>query len=226
MLNVLDSPATRFAQETERRRIARELHDGVVQSLTALVADLEYFRTRCLPTIDQASREVAEKVATWQELARDSLTSMRQALGGLRNPAELDLGLEHAIQVILTELREAGYSVVFECDDWPALLPLEYASNIYYIVREALTNICKHAKASAITVYMFCFEGHLHVSIGDDGVGMAKQDVTVYTNSGYHQGLIGLRERAILLNGQFTIESAQGRGTRVDVDIPLPGFGE
>jgi signal transduction histidine kinase len=226
MLNVLDSPATRFAQETERRRIARELHDGVVQSLTALVADLEYFRTRCLPTIDQASHEVAEKVATWQELARESLTSMRQALGGLRNPAELDLGLEGAIQVILTELHEAGYSVVFECDDWPALLPLEYASNIYYMVREALTNVCKHAQASTIKVCMFCFEHHLHVSIGDDGVGMAKQDDTVFTNSGYHQGLIGMRERATLLNGRLTIESAQGRGTRVDVDIPLPGFGE
>ncbi|HEX9133692.1 MAG TPA: sensor histidine kinase [Ktedonobacteraceae bacterium] len=226
MLNVLDSPATRFAQETERRRIARELHDGVVQSLTALVADLEYYRTRCLPTIDQASREVAEKVATWQELARASLTAMRQALGGLRNPPELDLGLEHAIQVILTELREAGYRVEFECEDWPALLPLEYASNIYYIVREALTNVCKHAKASSINVCMFYFEGYLHVSIGDDGVGMAKRDSIANTNCGYHQGLISLRERAILLNGQFTIESAQSRGTRVDVDIPLPDFGE
>jgi signal transduction histidine kinase len=223
MLNVLDSPATRFAQETERRRIARELHDGVVQSLTALVADLEYFRTRCLPTIDQASREVAEKVATWQELARDSLTSMRQALGGLRNPAELDLGLEHAVQVMLTELHEEAYSVVFECDGWPALLPLEYASNIYYIIREALTNVRQHAQASSINVCMFCFEEHLHVSIGDDGVGMAKHDVTVYTNSGYHQGCISMRERATLLNGQLTIESAQGRGTRVDVEIPLPG---
>ncbi len=94
MLNILDSSAIRFAQETERRRIARELHDGVVQSLTVLVADLEYFRTRCLPTIDQANCEVAERVATWQQLARDSLTCIRQALGELHSPAELDLGLQ------------------------------------------------------------------------------------------------------------------------------------
>jgi signal transduction histidine kinase len=226
MLNVLDSPATRFAQEAERCRIARELHDSVVQSLTALVADLEYFRSRCLPTIEQTNREVAEKVETWQELARDSLTSMRQALGGLRKPSELDLGLEHAVQVILSELREAGYSIVFECDDWPALLPLEYTTNIYYIVREALTNIRKHAKASSIKVCMFSFEGHLHVSISDDGVGINNQRNTAHSNSGYHQGLIGLRERAALLNGRLTVESAQGRGTRVDVDIPLPCFGE
>ncbi len=94
MLDVLDSPAMRQAQEAERRRIARELHDGVVQSLTALVADLEYFQTRYLPTIDQTSRAIAEKVAIWQELARDSLTSMRQALGGLHQPGDLDFDLE------------------------------------------------------------------------------------------------------------------------------------
>ncbi len=226
MLDVLDSAATHFAQETERRRIARELHDGAVQSLTALVADLEYFRTRSLPTIDQASREVAEKVATWQELARASLTAMRQALGGLRTPPELDRGLEHAVQVILTGLREAGYSLEYECDDWPALLPVEYTANIYYIVREALANVRKHAQASSINVCMFCFEGHLHVSIGDDGVGIAKQDIIANTDSGFQQGLIGMREWAILLGGQLTIESAQGRGTRVDVDIPLPCIGE
>ena len=226
MLNVLDSPTTHFAQETERRRIARELHDGALQSLTALVADLEHFRARSLPTIDQASREVAEKVAMWQELARASLTAMRQALGGLRAPSEIGLGLEHAVQAILTGLREAGYKVELECEDWPALLPTEYLSNIYLIVREALANVRQHAQASSINVCMFCFEGNLHVSIGDDGVGIAKQDIMAHTDCGFHQGLVGMRERAILLGGQFTIESAQGRGTRVDVDIPLPCIGE
>ena len=220
MLDVLDSPTTRFVQETERRRIARELHDGVVQSLTALVADLEYFRTRCLPTIDQADREVAEKVATWQELARDSLTSMRQALGELRSPAESGPGLEHDIQVLLEELREEGYSVEFECEEWPVRLSSQYASNIYYIIREALTNIRKHAQASSINICMFYFEKHLHVSIGDDGVGMTKVDAAANANSGYNQGLIGMRERATQLNGCLTIESLHSKGTRVDVEIP------
>ena len=222
MLDVLDSPTTRFAQEAERRRIARELHDGVVQSLTALVADLEYFRTRCLPAIGQTSHEVIEKVEVWQELARDSLTSMRQALGGLRKPSELDPGLEYAIQVILIDLRDSGHTVVFECEDWPVMLPIEYTSNIYYIIREALTNICKHAKASAIKVCMFSFEEHLHISISDDGVGMPKHCVKTHVESGYQQGLVGLHERAALLEGVVTIESVAGKGTRVDVDIPEP----
>src|SRR5437660_10546885 len=104
-LDAVDTQATRVVQEAERQRIARELHDGVVQSLTALVADLEYFRTRCLPASNEADSVVAAKVETWQELARDSLLSMRQALGGLRQPAELAMGLESAIQTLLQALR-------------------------------------------------------------------------------------------------------------------------
>src|SRR5437660_9429030 len=103
MLTVLDSPSIRLAQEAERRRIARELHDSVVQSLTALVADLEYFRTRCLSVTSQANREVAAKVETWQELARDSLVSMRETLGGLRSHSDLEFDLEPAISTILAE---------------------------------------------------------------------------------------------------------------------------
>ena len=224
MLTVLDSPSIRLAQEAERRRIARELHDSVVQSLTALVADLEYFQTRHLPTLDQTSHTVAEKVATWQELARDSLISIRQALGGLRQSGELDFGLEYAIQVVLSELREADYTVIFECDNWPDQLPAVYTSNIYYLIREALTNIGKHAQASSINISMFTFEDQLHISISDDGVGMNIQNNTSIMTTGYQQGLIGIRERVTLLNGQFTIESSEGRGTRMDVDIPLVGL--
>lgn len=225
MLDLLGSPTTQFAQEAERRRIARELHDGVVQSLTALVADLEYFRTRCLPATDHPGHEIAGKVEAWQELARDSLTSIRQALGELRKPSELDLGLEYAIELLLSEWREAGYHVVYECDDWPVVLPLEYTSNIYYMIREALINIGKHAKATSTTVRMFSFKGHLHISIGDDGVGMPEHMVMVNTDSGYHQGLIGLRERATALDGQLAIESAPTKGTRIDIDIPLLSIG-
>ena len=152
MLTVSDSPSIRLAQEAERHRIARDLHDSVVQTLTALVADLEYFQTRQLPTLNQPGQAIAEKIAAWQELARESLTSMRQALGGLRQPGELDFGLEYAIQVVLSELREDVYAVVFECDNWPDQLPAEYTSHIYYLVREALTNISKHAHATSITV--------------------------------------------------------------------------
>jgi len=223
-LDAVDTQATRMVQEAERQRIARELHDGVVQSLTALVADLEYFRTRYLSANEengQNGQKIAEKVETWQELARDSLTSMRQALGGLRTSSELERGLEYALEGLLRQMQSAGYRVEFECEDWLALLPFEYTSNIYYIVREALTNIYKHARASTISICMFSFEGHIYISIADDGKGMAKGASLASRGSGYHQGVIGMRERAALLGGRVTLDSVPGKGTRVDIDIPL-----
>jgi DNA-binding CsgD family transcriptional regulator len=145
---------------------------------------------------------------------------MREALSGMRNPAELELGLDYAIQIILTELRKDGYRVVFDCKEWPPLLPAEYAPIIYHMVREALMNVQKHAKASTVNVSLFCFEEHLHVCISDDGVGMEETDFATTSHSGYHQGFIGMREWARLLNGCLTIESSPGRGTRIDLDIP------
>lgn len=217
----MDASTTRMAQEAERRRLARELHDGVVQSLTALVADLEYFRTRRLPGSATDTAEVAEKLEVWQELARDSLLSMRQALGGLRKHTGLERGLEAAITTLVAEFQQDGYTMIYECSDWPQLLPDEYASNIYSIVRETLTNIRKHAQATKITLFLLKHEEHLHISIGDNGLGMPAISPTV-SAPGYQQGLIGLRERVAALHGQLSIESAPDRGTRIDVDIALP----
>jgi signal transduction histidine kinase len=140
----------------------------------------------------------------------------------LRSHTDLEFGLQAAISTILTELRAAGYHVVFECTDWPTILPFEYTSNLYCIVREALTNICKHAQASTIRAYMFTYEGYLHISIGDDGIGMKVQAPPTTTPSGYHQGILGMRERVALLRGQLSIESTPDRGTRIDIDVPSP----
>ncbi len=222
MLDVQDFPITHFAQQTERHRIARELHDNVVQSLTALVTDLEYFRTHRLPASGGAAPEVVEKLEVWQELARESLISMRQTLGGLRKQTDLDIDLEQSIQTLITELRNSGHTVTYECEEWFSLLSFEYTSNIYYILREALTNIGKHAQASHINVFLFSHEDYLHLSVGDDGVGMASLPSFRSRPDGYQHGLIGLRERAALLGGRLTIESAAGKGTRIDVEIPLP----
>ncbi len=222
MLNVVDtSPLTRVAQEAERRRIARELHDGVVQSLTALVKDLEYFRKRRLSSDGEISQDMTQHLETWQEMARDSLLSMRETLGELRHAPKPDFALAASVQTLLTELRAADYMVTFECEGWPEYLPYECASNLYSIIRESLANIYKHAQASKISIFMFSDEDVLHISVIDNGVGMSV-NVPVGSEDGYHQGLIGLYERAALLGGHLSIESAPDRGTRVDVSVPLP----
>jgi signal transduction histidine kinase len=226
MLDVADSPVTRFAQEVERRRIARELHDSVVQSLTTLVADLEYFRIRHANQLanDETGQQVVAKLEIWQALARDSLTSIRQALGELRRQQDPDFDMRAAMVSLVSELQAAGYTVICECDEWPARLPFEYLSNLYYIVREAVTNIYKHAYASRISFCLSVKEYHLHISIADDGVGMKASSLIgiCATQSGYQQGLIGIRERVMLLGGQLSIESTPGSGTSLNVDVPLP----
>ncbi|HEU5227329.1 MAG TPA: sensor histidine kinase [Ktedonobacteraceae bacterium] len=221
MLEVVDSPMVRCVQEAERRRLARELHDSVVQSLTALVADLEYVRTRHLSP-GETDQEMAPRLEMWQGLARESLRSMRQVLASLRGHCEAEFDLAASIQELLGEMRNAGYALTYECDDWPAPLPLEYASNLYYIIRESLTNIRKHASASRISIFVFCYESRLHLSIGDNGVGMQMSLLPAQRQDGYHLGLVGLHERVAVLGGQLAIESVPDVGTRIDIDIPLP----
>ncbi|HZO74251.1 MAG TPA: histidine kinase [Ktedonobacteraceae bacterium] len=224
MLDVVDSPAARFVQEAERRRLARELHDGVVQSLTALVADLELARMRRL-TSGETGPEPTTRLDLWQELARASLTSMRQVLAGLREHSDAAFDLEASIQGLLTEMLNAGYAITYECDRWPATLPYEYATNLYAIIHESLTNIRKHAAATQINIFVFCNEARLNLSIEDNGVGMqlssfSDASLSEQKQDGYHVGLIGLRERVALLGGQLMLESAPGKGTRIDVSIP------
>jgi signal transduction histidine kinase len=220
MLEVVDSPLTRFVQEAERRRLARELHDGVVQSLTALVADLEHFRSRRLTQTDGISQEMAVKLETWQALARESLSSMRQALGALRQTVSRAHDLPGALQELLQGMSEAGYCVICECEELPSSLPPDYVLHLYTIAREALINIRKHAQATTVTCFLFVDEGTLYLSIGDDGVGMQLPSAEAQ-RAGYQQGLIGMRERVLLLGGHLSIESNAGRGTRIDIEVPL-----
>lgn len=221
MLDVMDSPLTRMVQEAERRRIARDLHDSAVQTLTALVTELEYFKTRRLPSMD-AGEEVVEKLTDWQELARESLLSLRQTLGTLRNAEESKWDFVGSVQELIKDLRDADCTVTCEYDDWPELLPFEYASNLYYIVHEACTNIRKHAQATHVDLFFFSHEEQLHISVIDNGNGMCQEAASRRCGDGYQQGLIGMRERAHVLGGQLMIESIPERGTRVDVMVPLP----
>ncbi len=199
MFEVIDSSLTRSAQEAERRRIARELHDGVVQSLTALVADLEYFRlqqARLSQEQHAHNQDVEARVEAWQEMAQDSLASMRQALGRLRNQTTHNVDFVTSIHTLIDDMHEAGYIITYEAADWPTFLPFEYTSHLYAIIREAFTNIRKHAHASHVTLFLFQLEEHLHLSISDDGVGMPPYVVNVINEqNGYHQGLLGLYER-------------------------------
>ena len=217
MLHSIEASDIQVTQEDERRRLARELHDGVIQSLTTLVDDLEQFRSR--HSIMQA---VDENVDNWHSLAHSSLLTLRQALGELRKTTGGDFDFMAGVLTLLKSMQTAGYLITFACHDWPSPLSGEYAINLYYVLREALLNICKHAAASSIAVSLSKGENCLHMHISDDGIGMSTVCATVSSAQDWHQGLRGLRERVALLGGQVSIESMPAQGTNVQVDLPLP----
>jgi signal transduction histidine kinase len=222
MLETTEAKTTRLAQEAERRRIARELHDNAVQSLTALVTDMAYLRFSKLADNDGSMEHtMLSKLEAWHELAQESLFAIRQALSGLQSQEDQSFDLEAAVEALLTSLQHAGYLVTFASSSWPVSLPSGYASHLFYIIREALINISKHAHASTIIVSMSGFEDRLSISVSDDGIGIRSG---AEETNGYHQGLTVLRERVALLDGKlsFANEGITGKGTRLEVEIPLP----
>lgn len=217
MLHRIEASDVQVIQEDERRRLARDLHDSVIQSLTTLVDDLEQFRSR-----HAIVQEGDEDVANWHALARSSLLTLRQALGELRKSTNGDFDFMAGVLALLKSMQATGYLITFTCHDWPAPLSGEYAINLYYVLREAMLNICKHAAASSIGVSLSKSEHCLHMHISDDGIGMSTIFATVSSAQDWHQGLRGLRERVALLGGQVSIESMPAHGTSVLVDLPLP----
>ncbi len=195
-------------QEDERRRIARELHDGVGQLLTALQLRLE----AAMPT--DRERPDGEAVADARDLATEALFETRRIANRLR-PARLDqVGLVAAVRDLT---QHAGVPVEFDIaasvDD--RRLDRATTAEAYRIVQEALSNVARHAAAGRVRIEFDVVAEWLRIRIVDDGRGFNPSKVT-----GSGLGLIGMEERALLLGGRLTIDSAPGRGTTVEVLIP------
>ncbi len=192
-------------QEDERRRIALELHDGVGQMLTALSLRLEATTSaRDEPAIGEARR-----------LAADALGETRRLANRLR-PARLDqVGLVAALRELALH---AGIGVELEVapgvDD--RRLDPAATAEAYRVVQEALSNVARHAGVDRARVVVDALEGRLRIRVVDDGRGF---DLGAATGSGL--GLVGMQERARLLGGELSIESAPGRGTTIELRVPL-----
>jgi len=204
--------------EAGRVELAREMHDTVIQPLTTLVMSLEAQKYRQL-----SPGQVEAYLNAWQELAREALDCLRQTLAGLRDHPHTQLGLISALQrYLVPALRADGHRVIFEHRDWPDDLPLEYVSNLYLILREALTNIKKHARASEVAI-LLRGEDQLSMTVVDNGVGFTPAMARPRnTPPGARFGLAGMRERVAALGGAISLESAPGQGTRLEIRVPLP----
>ncbi|GAB3749036.1 sensor histidine kinase [Lysobacter olei] len=200
-------------QEDERRRLARELHDGLGQNLTVLKHRLSQV-THALPADDNGIRTQLEGAIA---LCSDTLEDTRNLSRLLRPPILDDLGLEAALRWLVRAQSEAsGVDVVLDLEPLPPLAG-EVQTLLFRVAQEALNNAIKHARGHSVLVRLVTRSGRVQLQVIDDGDGF---DVTAALHSG-GSGLGGMRERVRLYEGQFDVQSAPGQGTRVRVSVPV-----
>jgi two-component system CheB/CheR fusion protein len=202
------------AQEDERRRIARELHDDFSQRLAALEMGLEHVRQRAT----RAGQDWASRLDT---LVRDvaELSKEVRSLSHRLHPSVLDdLGLDAAIRQLINDLqRTAGLTVRLTSNlGGSVALPNTVATALYRIAQEALRNIVRHARDASVMVNLAATSDEVRLTIHDDGPGM---DLLAVREKG-GLGLVSMRERANLAGGSLEIRSAPGAGTEVMAVVP------
>lgn len=204
------------AQEEERKRIARELHDETGQALTSLIVGLK--------TIEDATNtpQVNRKTTELRAVAAQTLDEVRLLAAGLRPSLLDDLGLGAAVQKYIKEYAtKMKINVDFHISGLDGRrLPSEIEVAVYRIIQEALTNIARHARANEASVVLEYRDSSLIVVIEDDGQGFDVNAVAPSTD-GKGLGLFGMYERASLIGGKMTIESQPARGTTVFLEVPL-----
>jgi signal transduction histidine kinase len=198
-------------QEDERRRIARELHDSTSQNLTSLIVGLRIMEANCAQCAAQS------KATDMREVASKTLDEVHDLSMRLRPRVLDDLGLAAALERIASEWQARYKIPVDVAIHLDGRLPGEVETAIYRIVQEALTNIARHAQSHSASILVEQHGGLVRAIVEDDGVGF-----DINTNQGErHLGLLGMRERAELLNGTLTFESMPERGTSIFIEIPL-----
>ena len=198
------------AQEAERARLARELHDETGQALTSILLGLKPLERAA------QSEDVLAAVESVRELVVSTLQDVRRLAVELRPSALDDFGLVPAVQRLAATFREGGVEVEVEAVLGEARLPTEIETALYRIVQEALTNVAKHAHAGHVTVLLTRRNGAVAAIVEDDGGGF---DASVPRVEGL--GLVGMRERLALVGGRLRIESGEGAGTTVVAEVPL-----
>jgi two-component system sensor histidine kinase UhpB len=199
------------AQENERRRLARELHDEIGQTLTGVVLQLEALQR-------SAPLALQEAIGDAQETARAGVEEMREIARGLRPPALDEFGLRSALVSLAAQVTDrSGIRVRSRLSEHlPALAP-EQDLAIYRVAQESLTNVARHADARDVELSLAVTDtGDVRLRVHDDGRGIAAHDA-----SGGGTGLAGMRERALLIGGRLAIAAADSGGTEVELTVPV-----
>lgn len=212
------------AQENERRRIARELHDQVGQTVTGLSLGLKALEQKL-----QGSAGL-EHVHWLRSLTSELGRDIHRAAADLRPMALDDLGLKDALLALASDWSERfGFKVDVQFIGGDSRLPPEIETVIYRVLQEAITNVLKHAQANNLSIVLEQRGRRLHIIVEDDGVGFRPESVSNIDRVTGEKwrgqlplGLSGIRERLSLVNGTMWIESQPGEGTTLFFQIPLP----
>lgn len=205
-------------QEEERRRFARDLHDGLGQDITAILHQLEQLAAD--PTLPASALPRAERALA---LCRRALQDTRALARMLRPKILDDLGLCAALHWLGRNVAEgAGFAVDVLCDEAFPDPDGDYATLVFRVVQEALNNAAKHARAGNVLVQVGARGGELHVLVADDGRGCDPVAALASDALGDSSGLGGMRERIALFGGRLHLVSAPGDGLQVRAALPLP----
>lgn len=199
------------AQELERKRLARELHDETGQALTSILLELK--------SLEQAldSDDGRERAASLRDLVVSTLQDVRRLAVELRPSALDDFGLAPALERLVDIYRQqASIPVHLEIQLGEGRLPSEVETTLYRLVQEALTNVAKHADATGVSVLVTRRPASVALVVEDDGGGF---DPGGTRDGGL--GISGMRERVALLGGRLRVESAPGKGTTLAAEVPL-----
>ena len=200
------------AQESERRRLAGDIHDGISQRLVSLSYRLDA-AARAVDVEDSA--EAAEQLEKARDLVDLTLAEARSAIGGLRPPVLDDLGLAGGLASLASTIPEVDLDL--ELADERLSEHVEVA--LYRIAQECLQNVVKHSRAMTARVRFAVSDGEARLEVADDGVGFAPSPSRAPTS----YGMLSMTERAELVGGRLAVRSTPGSGTTVTVTVPLAG---
>lgn len=205
------------AQEDERKRIARNLHDDTGQSLSTLIIELERLEVR--PPAD--AQALRARLTAARALATRTLEDLRTLVLGLRPSMLDDLGLVPAIRwYARSQLEPTGLRLELALPEAGPRLESEIETALFRIAQEAIHNIQRHAAARTVRIALREGPGALVLEVEDDGCGFEPRAAPSRPAAAPRLGLLGMRERAELAGGALEVESAPGRGTRLRVRVP------
>lgn len=207
------------AQEDERKRIARELHDSTTQDIAALLLNLD----ACEMELDGQDPMLQQRIHASRDLAGQTLADLRRMMNDLRPTLLDDMGLASAIKWYGEQrLGDQGIDFAFICDDATPQLPAYLETTLYRVIQEAINNVVRHAHATCVRASMHVNDRRqLVLTVSDDGRGFDASAMQNVRADGSGLGLRGMRERVAMIDGTLNITSSS-QGTTVTLAVPLP----